>query len=70
VLDPYEVSETVDEDARGPELYSPVHDYILEGKGTYRGPFLGILEMSVRLSEQDFVHPGKIKLEYGDDPES
>jgi len=61
-LEGYHIDEKIDKDAEGVELYSPVHDYILSGKGTYVGPFDRILEMAHRLDEQDFVHPKKVHL--------
>ncbi len=63
-LEGYHVDEKIEEDAEGVELYSPVHDYILSGKGTYVGPVDRILEMAHRLDEQDFVHPKKVHLHY------
>jgi len=61
-LEGYEVRETINEDAKGVELYGPVHDYILRGTGRYVGPVPGIIEMSRRLKDQSFVHPGKVEL--------
>lgn len=58
----YEADEKIEKDAEGVELYSPVHDYILTGKGEYVGPVDGVLQMSHRLDEQSFVHPGKVHL--------
>jgi len=65
-LEDYSVDETVDEEARGPELYAPLHDYVLKGSGTYWGAFKGILMIARRLSDQDFIHPKKIELELAD----
>ena len=64
-LEGYTVDEKIEEDAKGVELYSPVHDYILSGAGTYVGPVDGILDMAHRLDEQDFVHPKKVRLHHG-----
>ncbi len=61
-LEGYEVEEIVREDARGVELYGPVHDYILRGEGRYVGDVPGIIEMSRRLADQSFLHPGKVEL--------
>jgi hypothetical protein len=63
-LEDYEVKEEIDPDAKGAELYSPVHDYILKGKGLYRGPFEAVKTMALRLRDQSFIHPDKIELEY------
>lgn len=58
----YQNSEQVEDDARGAELYSPVHDYELEGRGRYRGSIPGVFEMLHRLADQSFVHAGKVHL--------
>mgnify|MGYP007027661084 CR=1 FL=1 len=54
----------MDESARGTELYSPAHDYELEGKGTFVGPVAAIIELARRLTDQDFMHPAKISLHH------
>ncbi len=61
-IEGYEVTEKVDESAKGAELYTPVHDYVLSGRGRYIGPVPGILAMADRLADQDFIHPEKIQL--------
>ncbi len=61
-LEGYDTQETVREDARGAELYSPVHDYTLAGRGRYVGPVPGILAMAERLSDQSFIHPSRVQL--------
>ncbi|MCD4748065.1 MAG: hypothetical protein K8R59_01720 [Thermoanaerobaculales bacterium] len=61
-LESYTVKETVNEDAKGPEMYSPVHEYILNGEGRFVGPIVGIIELGRRLDDQEFVHREKIKL--------
>lgn len=63
-LEGYDVSEEVHDDARGVELYSPVHDYICRGAGRYVGPVGGIVAMARRLADQSFIHPGAIQLRY------
>lgn len=64
VLDDYDFDEIIDADAKGPELYAPLHDYVLKGRGIYRGSFKVVATMARRLADQDFVHPGKIELAY------
>ena len=61
-LEGYDKKETVREDAKGVELYGPVHDYICEASGRYVGPVPGIIEMARRLDGQDFIHPEKVEL--------
>ncbi len=63
-LEGYDVKETLREDAKGVELYGPVHDYICEMSGRYVGPVPGIIEMARRLDGQDFIHPDKVDLIY------
>jgi hypothetical protein len=63
-LDDYHVDEKIEEDAKGVELYSPVHDYILSGSGTYVGAVDGVLEVAHRLDQQDFVHPKRVRLHH------
>ncbi|NOZ95005.1 MAG: hypothetical protein GXP47_09755 [Acidobacteria bacterium] len=63
-LEGYDVKETVREDAKGVELYGPVHDYVCEVTGRYVGPVPGVIEMARRLDGQDFIHPKKVDLIY------
>lgn len=60
----YETEEVVNDEAKGTELYSPTHEYELSGHGRFRGPIVGIIELGRRLDDQDFVHPGRIHIEY------
>jgi len=59
-LEDYVVEEVVDDEAKGIELYSQAHDYILSGEGRYVGPVPGIFKIAQRLTDQDFINPGKI----------
>ncbi len=63
-LEGYRHEEEIDESAKGPELYSPAHHYTLHGRGRYVGPVAGIIEMAHRLTDQDFIHPAKIRLHH------
>jgi len=65
-LEGYDIKKTVREDAKGVELYGPVHDYICEASGRYVGPVPGVIEMARRLDDQDFIHPEKVDLVYAD----
>jgi len=62
VLDGYETDEVIDSGAKGAEMYSPVHEYVLTGRGRFHGPIEGIIAMGRRLDDQDFIHPGRIHL--------
>jgi len=63
-LEDYEFKEEINPDAKGAELYSPLHDYVLKGKGLYHGPFEAVKKMARRLHDQSFIDPEKIQLEY------
>lgn len=63
-LEDYQPDETIREDARGVELYGPVHDYVLKASGRYVGPVPGIIEMGRRLTGQSFIKPKKVVLHH------
>lgn len=52
-------------DAKGVELFAPVHEYVYKARGTIVGTPPGILEMNRRLCRLDFVHEELLELEYG-----
>lgn len=62
VLEGFECDEKHTPEAKGAEMYSPVHDYECQGRGWYHGPVPGVLSMSRRLSDQDFIHPRTVEL--------
>lgn len=64
VVEGYETEETIDSDAKGSEMYSPVHEYVLTGRGRFHGSIEGIIALGRRLDDQDFIHPGRIHLVY------
>ena len=64
VVEGYETKETIDSEAEGSEMYSPVHEYVLAGRGRFHGPIEGIIALGRRLDDQDFIHPGRIHLVY------
>jgi hypothetical protein len=61
-LQDYEEEETVNPDSKGVELYTPTHDYELEGKGRYLGAIPGVIDMAHKLAENELIHPEKIQL--------
>jgi hypothetical protein len=63
-LESYDVNTDEREDGKGVELYSPVHHYVCSGQGRYVGPVPDIFELAHRLADQDFIHPGKIRLHH------
>ena len=60
VFDDRKESEEFDPDARGAELYAPMHDYTFKASATLSGPLPSILEMHRRAADLDFVHAGPI----------
>jgi hypothetical protein len=63
VLEPREEDESVDPEARGVELYSPVHDYTYRCHGVFSGTPPGIFEIHRTMQALDFVHQEKLELE-------
>lgn len=55
--------EKVDPDAKGVELYTPVHDYTWRCRGIFSGPPPGIFQIHRTLQALDFVHQEKLELE-------
>jgi hypothetical protein len=64
-LTDYKPRETIDPSAHGVEMYSPVHEYTFEGKGTLRGDIEKLLDVRQRLSEHSAVEMKDIELERG-----
>ena len=54
--------EEVDPEAKGIELFTPVHEYVYKARGTVEGTPPGILEMNRRLHRLDFVHEEPLEL--------
>jgi len=51
-------------EAKGVELFTPVHAYVYKARGTIVGTPPGILEMNRRLHRLDFVHEEPLELVY------
>jgi hypothetical protein len=60
----YEPRETVDEEARGVELYAPVHDYKFRGKGTAEGAIEKLLAFRKALAADEFFELENITVEH------
>ena len=56
-------TEEVHPEARGVELYAPVHDYIYRASGRVAGLFPGVVEMRRRLADMEFVDVGGLHLD-------
>lgn len=63
VLEACREAEDVDPEARGVELYSPVHDYTWRCSGMFSGTPPGIFEIHRTMQALDFVHQEKLELE-------
>lgn len=50
-------------EAKGVEMFAPVHDYVYKARGTIVGTPPGVLEMNRRLCRLDFVHEEPLELE-------
>jgi len=55
-------AEETHPDARGPEPFAPLHEYIYRASGQIRGAFEGVLEMWRRARVQDCVEISAIRL--------
>jgi hypothetical protein len=56
-------SEETHPEAKGPELYAPIHAYIYRVSGRITGSLPGIFEAWRRAREQDFVEVGTFRVE-------
>jgi hypothetical protein len=58
----FEREETTDPDAKGVEIYSPVHDYTFKGKGTVAGDVEKLCAFHAKLAEHEFFEVEDIRL--------
>lgn len=58
----YDPEEIVNPGGKGPEVYSPVHEFVFRGKGVIEGDVGGVIETRRRLAEIEFAHCGEIDL--------
>ncbi len=58
----YNPIERIDETARGIEMYAPEHQYVFEGKGSFSGPLLKIMEYRGKLESHPLIDVSKITL--------
>ena len=63
VLNDCDEAEDIDPEAKGVELYSPVHAYTYRCHGTFSGSPPGIFEIHRTMQALDFVHQEKLELE-------
>ena len=62
-LEGFEESELSDPEAKGVELYTPVHAYTYKASGRFVGSPPGIFELHQRIREIDFVKEGELEIE-------
>jgi hypothetical protein len=60
----FKPKERIDPSARGPELYSPVHDYEYRGRGKLRGEIEPLLKIQAKLDAHTFIDADEIELVY------
>lgn len=62
-LEQLEEHEEREPEARGTELYAPVHDFVYRASGIFAGPLPGILELRRRTQTMETVTADAIELE-------
>ena len=58
----YKPVEKVNKDAKGVELYAPVHDYSFEASGTIAGDLMEVIDMHKKMDYHPLIEVSKIKL--------
>ncbi len=61
----FELHEKIDPEGKGVELFTPLHDYELTGKGRISGSVRGVLDLYHRLGRFEVVELGELELEFG-----
>jgi len=62
----FELHEKVDPEGKGHEMFTPLHDYELTGKGRISGSVRGVLDLYERLKRFEVVEVGELELTYGE----
>ena len=60
----YHPVEVVNEEAKGIEIYTPVHDYRISASGLIKGHLLGVLEIHRKVKNADLIEQGDIELHF------
>jgi len=60
----YAPQEVTDPSARGPEVYSPVHEYTFSGRGVIEGDVLGVVETRRALTGIEFTKCDEIAVHH------
>ncbi|MEJ2721927.1 MAG: hypothetical protein P8181_12435 [bacterium] len=61
-VEDYEPEEIVDPDAKGVEVYTPVHDYIFKGEGVVKGDIEKLCRFHAKLSANEFIEVEDIEI--------
>ena len=62
--DDYSPTESIDESARGPEAYTPAHNYQCQASGRLSGNFADVLAVHRQCRQESVVDQGHIHLEH------
>jgi hypothetical protein len=62
----FELHEKIDPEGKGVELYTPLHNYELTGKGRISGSVKGVLDLYQQLGRFEVVKLGELELTYGE----
>jgi len=62
----FEMHEKLDPEGKGIELFTPLHDYELTGKGRISGSVKGVLDLYQRLERFEVVELGELELTFGE----
>jgi len=61
----FEMHEHLDPEGKGIEMFTPLHDYELTGKGRISGSVKKVLDLYHRLGRFEVVELGELELEFG-----
>lgn len=62
----FELHEKIDPEGKGHELFTPLHDYELAGKGRISGSVKGVLDLYQRLRRFEVAELGELELTFGE----
>ena len=63
-LTSFKESEEVEKDAKGVELYAPVHEYQYKASGVFSGEIIELINLRRALADHSIVHAKDIRLEF------
>jgi hypothetical protein len=59
----YNPVETIDEECKGVELYTPCHDYVFQGEGVISGPLDLVIPLRATFEAHPLIEAEKVRLE-------